>query len=220
MDEFPKMDQKICILEVRYDWSRWAHGTWLSQLSPPTSSQSFFDTSSCSPHRYNSEHYLYFSPSQNVSHACKKTITMTLDHLLHSMFGFILLAPNLASASKFSTNCTIPTESTTIVSPANIRGTFDILWSGLFTIFICIWTVQHLNVPEQRNGRDQGWRGDLKWAWKGFLIKLKWMGFTLMFPEFLVAKALADMITARKSMEKVKTLTCRDGAKLTQCVKK
>ena len=59
------------------------------------------------------------------------------------MFGFILLAPSLASASKFSTNCTIPAESTTIVSSANIRGTFDILRSGLFTIFICIWTRTH-----------------------------------------------------------------------------
>ncbi|PMD26826.1 hypothetical protein NA56DRAFT_552365, partial [Hyaloscypha hepaticicola] len=106
----------------------------------------------------------------------------------------------------FSTNCTLPTKTTTIVSGANIRGTFDILWSGLFTIFICIWTVQHLNVPEQRKGRDPGWRGDLKWAWKGFFTKFKWMLFTLILPEFLFAKACAERIVAHESMKDVRNM--------------
>jgi hypothetical protein len=128
----------------------------------------------------------------------------------------LLLAPSLASASTFSTECTLPAESTTLVTSANIRGTFDILWSGLFTIFICIWTVQHLNVPEQRNGRDQGWRGDLKWAWKGFFTKLKWMIFTMILPEFLVAKAFAEMTTARKSMQLVKSPAFWQGRKLSE----
>jgi hypothetical protein len=123
----------------------------------------------------------------------------------HLLAGFLLTA-SLASASIFSTNCTLPTQTTTIVSGANIRGTFDILWSGLFTIFICIWTVQHLNVPEQRKGRDPGWRGDLKWAWKSFFTKFKWMLFTLILPEFMFAKACAERIIAQRSMKKVRSL--------------
>jgi len=130
-----------------------------------------------------------------------------MNHLLASF----LLTASLASASIFSTNCTLPTETTTIVSGANIRGTFDILWSGLFTIFICIWTVQHLNVPEQRKGRDPGWRGDLKWAWKGFFTKFKWMLFTLILPEFMFAKACAERMVAQESMKKVRSLKLQNA---------
>jgi hypothetical protein len=140
---------------------------------------------------------------------------MTSSYLIH-VVARLLLTASLASASKFSTECTLPTESTTLVSGANIRGTFDILWSGLFTIFICIWTVQHLNVPEQRNGRDQGWRGDLKWAWKTVFTKLKWMAFTLILPEFLVAKAFAERQAAKKSMDQVKILKGVDGRSLSE----
>jgi hypothetical protein len=122
------------------------------------------------------------------------------------LLASFLLTASLASASTFSTNCTLPTQTTTIISGANIRGTFDILWSSLFTIFICIWTVQHLNVPEQRKGRDPGWCGDLKWAWKGFFTKFKWMIFTLILPEFIFAKACAERIVAQKSMKKVRSL--------------
>jgi hypothetical protein len=67
----------------------------------------------------------------------------------------------------------LSTETTTLVSGTNVRETFDILWSGLLTISICIWAEQHLNVPEQRNSRDQGWRGDLKWTWKSVFTKFK-----------------------------------------------
>lgn len=118
--------------------------------------------------------------------------------------GFLLVVPSLVSASTFSTNCTLPTQSSTLVTSANIRGTFDILWSGLFIIFICIWTVQHLNVPEQRDGQDQGWRGDLKWAWKGFTTKFKWMILTLILPESLLGKALSEYAIVHHSLRLMK----------------
>lgn len=66
----------------------------------------------------------------------------------------LTLVLDLASASTFTTNCSLPTERTTFVTAPNTRGTLQILWSSLFTIFICIWSVQHLNVPEQRDGGD------------------------------------------------------------------
>lgn len=37
------------------------------------------------------------------------------------------------------------------MSSPDSRGTLDILWSSLFTIIACTWTIQHLNIPEQRN---------------------------------------------------------------------
>jgi hypothetical protein len=135
---------------------------------------------------------------------------MISGHINHLLAGFLLTA-SLASASIFATNCTLPTQPTTIVSGANIRGTFDILWSGLFTIFICIWTVQHLNVPEQRKGRDPGWRGDLKWTWKGFFTKFMWMITTLILPEFMFAKALGERIVAQESMKEVKYMKAENA---------
>jgi len=116
----------------------------------------------------------------------------------------LFLAPCLARASKFTTNCTLPAASPTFVAPANIRGTFDILWSGLFTIFICIWTVQHLNVPEPRDGRDPGWKGDMKWGWKKFARKFKWMAFTLLLPEILLGKATVEFLAVRESLKRIR----------------
>ncbi|KUJ11201.1 uncharacterized protein LY89DRAFT_759013 [Mollisia scopiformis] len=113
----------------------------------------------------------------------------------------LVIGPSLVSASTFATNCTIPSLTTTIVTAPNSRGTLQILWSSLFTIFICIWTVQHLNVPGQRDGRDKNWRGDLKWAWKRFWTKFKWMLFSLIFPEFLLAKAVADWMAAKNTLK-------------------
>jgi hypothetical protein len=61
----------------------------------------------------------------------------------------------------FETICLTPTTTANYVSSADTRGTLEILWSCLFTIFASAWAVQHLNVPEQREDRDPGWRGDI-----------------------------------------------------------
>ena len=97
----------------------------------------------------------------------------------------------------FDTNCTHPSTSVSFVSSVNARGTIDILWSSLFTILACTWTVLHLNVPEQRLDRDTGWRGDIKWAVKGFLKSAKWVLITVLAPELLLGKYAGDLIGAR-----------------------
>ncbi|KAK0516317.1 hypothetical protein JMJ35_000920 [Cladonia borealis] len=96
----------------------------------------------------------------------------------------------------FDTNCTHPSTTVSFVSSVNARGTIDILWSSLFTILACTWTVLHLNVPEQRLDRDTGWRGDIKWAVKGFLTSAKWMLITVLAPELLLAKYAGDLVSA------------------------
>ena len=93
----------------------------------------------------------------------------------------------------FDTNCTHPSTSVSFVSSVNARGTIDILWSSLFTILACTWTVLHLNVPEQRLNRDPGWRGDIKWAIKGGLISAKWMLITVLAPEIVLGKYAGDL---------------------------
>ncbi|KAI1452571.1 hypothetical protein F4805DRAFT_446991 [Annulohypoxylon moriforme] len=115
------------------------------------------------------------------------------------------------ASSTFQPSCSIPPESTNLVLAANVRGTFDILWTSLFTLITCCWTVQHLNVPRQPQKPEDSEQLEKGWR-KGFnniiqiiqrsllsiLPKLKWMLLTLLVPEFLVGKSLQDRRLARK----------------------
>jgi hypothetical protein len=103
----------------------------------------------------------------------------------------------------FETTCKTPTTNVNFVSSPDSRGTLDILWSSLFTIFACTWTIQHLNVPEQREGRDRGWKGDLKWMLKGVYTSVKWMLLTMVAPEIVIGKALADLMQAKEDLKEL-----------------
>ncbi|MCJ1320453.1 hypothetical protein MMC15_005792 [Xylographa vitiligo] len=91
------------------------------------------------------------------------------------------------------------------------RGTLDILWSCLFTLIACTWTIQHLNIPEQRGHRDPGWRGDLKWCLKDSWTNLKWMIGTMIAPEYILGKALGDLMRARRSKLSMEAFAHSDG---------
>lgn len=71
----------------------------------------------------------------------------------------------------------------------------DIIQSCLFTILICTWSVQHLNVPPPRDGRVE-------------ILKRKiwWMTVTVLFPEFILAHAIMERDMAFKSMRHLKGL--------------
>jgi hypothetical protein len=62
------------------------------------------------------------------------------------------------------------------------RGTLSLLWGCLLTIFACTWTVLHLNVP--------GLEDDMWWK---LLRKIKWVAITILFPEFILSKAVCDL---------------------------
>ncbi|KAK0508905.1 hypothetical protein JMJ35_008276 [Cladonia borealis] len=79
------------------------------------------------------------------------------------------------------------------VDQANGRGTFDILWGSLFTIFLCTWTSLHLNIPALKERRIHRW-----------LRKLRWMVQAIMGPEFVVAFATGQKVEARRSVEQWK----------------
>jgi hypothetical protein len=92
----------------------------------------------------------------------------------------------------FETICSTPNTTVDYVSSADTRGTLEIIWSCLFTIFACAWAVQHLNVPEQREDRDPGWRGDIKWAVKRTWTSAVWLVVTIIAPELVYAKNVGD----------------------------
>lgn len=71
----------------------------------------------------------------------------------------------------------------------------EIIQSCLFTILICTWSVQHLNVPGPKDGRVT------------ILVrKIRWMIITILFPEFLLAHAIMERDMAFKSMCRLKDL--------------
>jgi hypothetical protein len=111
----------------------------------------------------------------------------------------------------FYTTCTVPNITTHYVSSPDTRGTLDILWSCLFTIIACTLTIQHLNIPEQREGRDPGYLGDLKWAAKDTLRSLKWMLITVLAPEMMIGKVWGDRVTAKRIHKKLLDHAESDG---------
>ena len=76
------------------------------------------------------------------------------------------------------------------VSSPNGRGTFDIIWSSLVTIFLCTWTSLHLNVPSLKEK-----------YWQRRLRKFRWMIQAIIGPEFIVAFATGQKAEARRSVQ-------------------
>ena len=134
---------------------------------------------------------------------------MALSYLRDRTLLFHLVA-SAEAYIKFEPTCSIPTTHVNFVSSPNSRGTLDILWSSLFMIIACTWTVQHLNIPEQRNGRDPGQVGDLKWKLKGFLQSAKWMMIMMIAPEFIVGMAYYDLLWAKESHQKLREFASQD----------
>jgi len=58
---------------------------------------------------------------------------------------------------------------------------------------------------------DPGWKGDVRWAWKAFWTKFKWMLVTLILPKILLGKALGDLSAARRSPNSLITLKIDQG---------
>jgi hypothetical protein len=77
-------------------------------------------------------------------------------------------------------------------------------------IIACTWTIQHLNVPEQRNGRNPGRVGDIKWKLKGFLQSAKWMVITMIAPEVIIGMACDDLLWAKRYHQELRKFASQD----------
>lgn len=107
----------------------------------------------------------------------------------------------------FETTCSKPPSGVNFVSSPNFRGTLDILWSSLFTIFACTWTLQHPNVPEQRHGyrhnfngmnQTSGWKENVAWKLKHFLRATNAFILTIIAPEIIIGVAYNVRLQARE----------------------
>lgn len=125
------------------------------------------------------------------------------------------IIPLVQAYTVFETTCTAPTTLSNFVSSPNTRGTLDILWSSLFTILACTWTLQHPNVPEQRDGRDPGLLGDLKWRLKGFYRASLRMLCTVIAPELIIGVACHDFVVAKYERKRFQKYAAEDDVEWT-----
>ena len=65
----------------------------------------------------------------------------------------------------------------------------------MFMIFLCTWTVLHLNVPAV----DDGFA-------KRLVRKIKWTMITMMLPEWSFSIAMQERITAKRQTEEIQSL--------------
>jgi hypothetical protein len=123
--------------------------------------------------------------------------------------SFLAFVTPAFAYESFQPNCTIPDTAVNIVSSPSVRGTYDILWSSMFTLLVCTWTIQHLNIPKQSPDCTT-WRQSLKENVKRVRARLKWMLLTFIMPEFLVGKALQDFMRARNFCREVQEFCGED----------
>lgn len=138
---------------------------------------------------------------------------MAPSQLIQRLSLVVFLTPAIAYRS-FQPNCTIPDTAVNIVFSPGVRGTYDILWSCLFTLLVCTWTIQHLNIPKQTPDCTT-WSQSLKDNIERVWGRLKWMLLTLILPEFLVGKALQDFARAREFSRVIQEIARADGVRWT-----
>ncbi|PYH90481.1 hypothetical protein BO71DRAFT_443866 [Aspergillus ellipticus CBS 707.79] len=105
----------------------------------------------------------------------------------------LLFSCRALAYTAFDTNCSVPSLAVNYVSAPDTRGTLEILWSCLFTIVACTWTVHHLNVPRQRETFNRGKRGTIKWLIHTSRVSVKWFLITMIAPEILLSNLFANM---------------------------
>lgn len=108
--------------------------------------------------------------------------------MLPLLWTLVVYTPSAVATS--TANATSSTQYEGWVSSPNGRGTFDIIWSCLVTIFLCTWTSLHLNVPALHEH-----------YWQRCARKFKWMVQAIMAPELVVGFAAGQKVEARRSVE-------------------
>lgn len=69
------------------------------------------------------------------------------------------------------------------------RGTWDLLYSCTFTIFLCVYTAIHLNVPPEESG------------FRFWLRKTKWVFIAILAPEVVVYTAFEQWNLSRSFLK-------------------
>lgn len=102
----------------------------------------------------------------------------------------------------FQPNCTLPATGGGFLEGPDVRGTLEIIWSCFAIILLCTWSIIVPNVPEQfRETPSKGFKSWLREVGRLFypgLIKVSWMLYTIVLPEYVLGKALSAFMRARQ----------------------
>lgn len=86
----------------------------------------------------------------------------------------------------------------------------DIVWASLVIIFLCSWSILHLNIPPNflpAPRSESAWRSLRRTfftSWFLFKRKLGWMIVTIMVPEFVFGLAVEAFMSARKCTKQIR----------------
>jgi len=124
---------------------------------------------------------------------------------------YFLISPLFAviTAEPAAEATTLPAHAIFVPSHSS-RGTLDIIWSSIFTIIACTWTIQHLNIPEQRSACAPGRGGSLKWYARKFCTSAKWMVITTIAPEIVIGMSCYDLLSAKKILRDFRKFALED----------
>lgn len=75
------------------------------------------------------------------------------------------------------------------------RGTMDIIWGCVFTVFLCLWSMLHLNVPGPRDD-----------FWAIFWRKAQWLLLGILAPEVPMMLACGQWSSAKRSIVEMRAL--------------
>ena len=80
----------------------------------------------------------------------------------------------------------------------------DIIWTCFAVLALCTWTVQHLMVPVHKEHKKESAIRKF-WGKVSFnYTKLKWMGWCIAAPEYILGKALSECLAAHDSRRQFK----------------
>lgn len=77
----------------------------------------------------------------------------------------------------------------------NERGTADIIWSCFSTIFLCLWSMLHLNLPASTDG-----------YWTVLARKARWLALGVLAPKLHTVFACGQWSSAKRSVAKIRQL--------------
>ena len=75
------------------------------------------------------------------------------------------------------------------------RGSIDIIWSCLATLFVCVWVMIHLNVPAHN---DSNWTLSVR--------RTRWLLLAILAPELVMLFASGQWASAKQSVSEMKAL--------------
>ncbi|KAN0076543.1 hypothetical protein V8E54_006685 [Elaphomyces granulatus] len=92
-------------------------------------------------------------------------------------------------------NRTIPDESGRVhgwISEPSGRGTASVLYTCLITIFLCVWSAMHINIPERNKSKTEN-----------FFYKVKIAVLAIIAPEFVFAIAFDSYLSIREALDEL-----------------